>query len=187
MIEAKSHKIRIIIMKKNIWRIIVVIIILLIVVRFGFFFMPYNKANVSWWNTRSYMGDRITVNMHITVDGMQAEFIDDSYKSFSLILKDGYTELTDRANEYDTYEYKLKIKNNDGNIPLIIIANHWNWWEITESDLYIDIDTKSGTYTTYEEYGYTAENPTYHWKKVKEAKETHKGLNTINVYIGPKG
>ncbi|MBR2278597.1 MAG: hypothetical protein IJ872_05200 [Eubacterium sp.] len=177
-------------MKKNIWRIIIAIIILLIAVRCGFFFMPYSKANVSWWSTRSYMGDRITVNMHITVDGMQAEFIDDTddvNKSFSLKRKDGYTKFTDRANEYDTYKYALKIKTHDGVIPLNITANHWNWWEITESDLYIDIDTKSGTYTTYEEYGYTAENPTYHWKIVKEAKETHKGLNTINVYIGPKG
>ena len=56
-----------------------------------------------------------------------------------------------------------------------------------ESDLYIAVDTKAKTYTTYEKYGYTAEYPIYHYQKETEPKETINGINRIALYAGPKG
>lgn len=169
----------------------------------------YNDMPSSWLGTRSYKGDRITVNMYITVDGKKAqitknddtEYIlhmnnDSEYNPYSyddnkynLHMYDDRTVLTARANDYNTYGYFMLI---NGNIPLNITARHWNWWEITKSNLYIDIDTKNNSYTVYENYKYTKESAVansavYSIDEVEEPKETFKGIESIDVNIGPKG
>ena len=145
---------------------------------------------MNWWSVRAYAGDRIVVNMHITVNGKPAEVVNGK-SNYKLSKHDSYTSLKERANEYDTFEYPLLIKSDDVTIPLNITVNHWNWWEIVESDLYIDIDTKTKAYTVYEEYEYTAEAqvaPVYYYiSHENEPKETIKGIDVINAYAGCKG
>ena len=146
-----------------------------------------DKMNVvNYFSVRAYKGDRITVNMHITVDGKPAKVISDE-ENYRLSYKDGCTTLKALANSYDTYEYSLRIKNGSSFIPLNITAHHWNWWEITQSDLFIDVDTVAKTFTVSENYKYTAEQPYYHIKYVSEPKETFEDIDSINILVGPKG
>ena len=146
-----------------------------------------DKLNaVNYFSVRAYKGDRITVNMHITVDGKPVEVISDEEEQ-RLTYIDGCTTLKALANSYDTYEYSLRIKADNSFIPLNITARHWNWWEITESDLFIDIDTATNTFTVSENYKYTAELPYYHIECVSEPKQTFEGIESIPVSVGPKG
>ena len=163
--------------------LVVAVIVVAVKITIGFT-LPFGKANVSWLNTRAYQGNRITINMHVTIDGKEANISSDSH---FLKHRDGYTVLKDRANSYDTYKYPLIIEGENTRIPLNITVNHWNWWEIVESDLYIDIDTKSNTYTIYENYGFTAEYPVYHWETEKEPEQTVNGIEHIDEYAGCKG
>ena len=150
--------------------------------------MPYNKANVSWLSTRTYAGNRITIHLHITVDGEPAGMINNSeLYHYKLIGKNDCYTISDRANEYDNYEYYLLITDKSNTIPLHITVNHWNWWEILESDLYIDIDTKNNTYTTSEKYGFSAESPVYHWETGEKTVQKHKLTGGIDIYAGNKG
>ena len=163
--------------------LIVVIIIPIIVIKgvFG------SKANADWLSVRAYQGDRITVNLHVTIDGEPAT-VKENGIGFNLNNNDDFQTLTDRANDYNNYEYSLIIANeNSKDIPLNITVRHWNWWEIVESDLYIDIDTKTQSYKTHETYCYTAENPIYHYEKVSEQEHTVEGSESIEVYAGCKG
>ena len=163
--------------------LIVVIVIPIIVIKgvFG------SKPNADWLSVRAYQGDRITVNLHITIDGEPAT-VKKNGIGFNLNNNDDFQTLTDRANDYNDYEYSLIIANeNSKDIPLNIKVRHWNWWEIVESDLYIDIDTKTQSYKTHETYCYTAENPIYHYEKVSEQEQTVRGIESIKEYAGCKG
>lgn len=131
--------------------------------------------------TRLYLGDRIKVNMYITVDGKSAEISKNDTMTYKIKKGNGCYTISHRANEYDTFEYSLLINEK---IPLNLCCNHWNWWEITRSNLYIDIDTKVKTYTYYEEYSYTSY---YHIEEVKEKKEIINGIDSIYTNFGPKG
>ena len=147
-------------------------------------------GQVNYWTVRAYTGDRITLNMHVKVDGKPAE-VTNKKLDFCLSNHDGCTVLKDRANMYDTFEYPILIKNGGKDIPLNITVNHWNWWEIVESDLYIDIDSKAEEYTVNEEYEYTAESQSvpvvYYIAKEKEPTETVSGIESIDIYAGCKG
>lgn len=154
-------------------------VLLAFVLVFNIFYMPF-----TWLGTRVYAGSRIICNIHITVDGEKANISKNDSFLYILLDKNYGEKLVDRANEYNTFKYKLKINNEN---DLIITANHWNWWEITRSDLYIDIDTNSNTYTAYEEYKYTAELPCYHIQYENEEKQEYSFDNVVNISIGPKG
>ena len=145
---------------------------------------------VNYWTVRAYTGDRISINMLVTVDGKPAEVVNNK-QEYRLKYNGETTTLKDHASNYDTYEYPLLIKYKNGDIPLNITVNHWNWWEIVESNLYIDIDTKSNTYTTHEKYKYTAEahaSPVYYYISHEcEPEETFSYIDSINLYAGCKG
>ena len=176
--------------KKRKWILIVAIILIVVIIIpimvikgvFG------SKPNADWLSIRAYQGDRITVNLHVTIDGEPAT-VKENGIGFNLNNNDdGFQTLTDRANDYNTYKYSLTIVNENGElIPLSITVNHWNWWEIVESDLYIDIDTKTQSYKTHETYCYTAENPIYHYEKASEPEQTVTGIKSIEEYAGCKG
>ena len=138
----------------------------------------------TWLGTRLYQGDRIKVNLYIAVDGKSAEISKNDTMTYKIKKGDGCYTISHRANDYDNYEYSLLINEK---IPLNLCGNHWNWWQITRSNLYIDIDTKAKTYTYYEEYSYTEENPYYHIEEGKEKKEIINGIDSIYEYFGPKG
>ena len=140
-----------------------------------------------WLCFRLYSGDRITINMHITVNGKPAKIINNK-NDFDLIHKKDYTVLSAKADDYDNYEYDLLIENGDDkSIPLDITVCHWDWWEIMKSDLYIDIDTKTSTYKTHEKYMTTAENPLYHISIRTEPEREIKIINKIEINAGSKG
>ena len=145
----------------------------------------------TWLGVRIYQGARITVNLHITVDGSPTTVSTDS-TTFSLINKKDRAVIKDRANDYDNYFYPLRIETkNENNIPLNIEVRHWNWWEVVKSDLYIDINTATNSYTTYEEYQYTAESQPpmvfYYISKKEEPKQTLESIEEININAGCKG
>lgn len=175
-------------MKKGLKISLIVIAVLaasFVLFRLATFWLPYQKYNVNYFNVRAYTGDRVTVHCHVTVDGKPAivTYADGS----KLSDENGMYTLAARANDYDVYEYALKIQSKDISIPLKLTVKHWNWWEIMESDLYIDINTKDETYSTHESYGFTAEFPIYHYKTATQAKKTVKGIQKIKVTSGPKG
>lgn|GEM_PF-6207103 len=164
--------------------LIVIIVSPVIVIKSIFGFKP---DDASWLNVRTYQGNRITVNLYVTVDGEPAKLIKNGI-GYNLKNNDGSQTLADRANDYNTYEYSLKINSGKGkSIPLNITVNHWNWWEIVESDLYIDIDTKSNSYKTHETYRYTAEYPIYHYETESEPEQTIEGIESIEISAGCKG
>ena len=163
--------------------LMIVIILPVLVIKSVFGFQP---DDASWFNVRAYQGNRITVNLYVTVDGNPAKLTKNGI-GFHLESNDGFHTLTDRANEYNTYEYALTIHHTGRSIPLLITVNHWNWWEIVESDLYIDIDTKTNTYKTHETYRYTAESPLYHYEKEAEPEQTAEGIESIEIRAGCKG
>ena len=164
--------------------LIVIIITPVIVIKSVLGFKP---QDASWLNVRAYQGNRITVNLHVTMDEKPAKLKKNGI-GFNLKNNDGFQTLTDRANDYDTYEYSLKINRDNGQfIPLNITVNHWDWWQIVESDLYIDIDTKTNSYKTHETYRYTAENPIYHYETESEPEQTVEGIESIEEYAGCKG
>lgn len=134
--------------------------------------------------TRLYPGNRIKANLHINIDGKPVDVTKNDNRLYILAKRQYGATIKHRANIYNTFEYNLLI-NND--IPMTIYARHWNWWEITRSDVYIDIDTKSQAYTVRENYKYTKELPKYHIEKVQEEAETISGIDSIEIYVGPKG
>lgn len=138
----------------------------------------------SYLGTRLYQGQRIAVQLNITVDGESANISKNDEEAYSLINSDDVFKLSAKADSYDTYEYSLLINDE---IPLHITARHWNWWEIIRSKLYIDINTQTNSYTVFEEYYYTAELPNYHIQNVTEPKESFDLNREIYVSIGPKG
>ena len=147
---------------------------------------------ISWFSVRAYRGDRITVNLHLTIDGEKPDVEISEDSGFRLYNDEKETVLKALADSYDTYECSLFLKGKGKSIPLKLIVRHWNWWEIIESDLYIDIDTKTNSYTTYEIYRYTAEtddfgNINYHYKTEKKPKETIEGIENIEISAGYKG
>ena len=162
------------------------IIIVVVIIVFAFVATIISQVAM-WLGFRLYNGDRITVNMHITVNGESAKVINNK-NEFDLTYKENYTTLSAKANRYDNYEYDLLIENGDNEkIPLNITVCHWDWWEITRSDLYIDIDTKTKSYNTHERYITTSENPLYH---ISIKTEPNRKLNyngKIEINAGSKG
>ena len=134
--------------------------------------------------TRLYTGDRLTIDLYVTVDG-EAGTIENAGEKYDLIDKKDHCVLKERANEYGPYDFSLIIVyGNNKSIPLTLKYYHYNWWEIIKSNLYIDINTENNSYTIREEYKYTPDSFLCHFKKVAESSETINGFNTIETYIG---
>jgi hypothetical protein len=162
-------------------------IIISIVLIFVVSFVCYICFDVnSYLGVRLYPGSRITVNLYVTVDGESVNVTKDD-NTYFLIDNGDYSTIKDRANDYDTYTYNMYI--ND--IPFYVTVRHWNWWEILKCDLYIDIDTQSNSYTTYQTYTITEESDicgtNYHTESYDTEKETYNDLDCINVSAGYLG
>jgi hypothetical protein len=140
----------------------------------------------SYLGVRLYQGSRITVNLYVTVDGKSVNVTEDENTDF-LVDNGDYSTIKDRANDYATYTYNMYI--ND--IPFCVTVRHWNWWEILKCDLYVDIDTQSNSYTTYQTYTITEESDicgiNYHTESYETEKETYNDLDCIDVSAGYLG
>ena len=63
----------------------------------------------------------------------------------------------------------------------------WNWWDVQNINLYLDIDTAKNEYKTREEYSYISEQADYTAINESEPASTYEidGINFISV--GCKG
>lgn len=163
---------------------VAVIVIIILVITVGMVRFISRPFPSDWLGTRLYQGQRIVIHLHITVDGEPANISKNDNMLYLLIPSNDGAVISARANSYDVYEYSVLINNE---ISLGITARHFNWWEIIRSDLFIDINTETDSYTVYENYSYTAESPIYHIENECESKEYFVGLDSIDVSIGPKG
>lgn len=170
-------------LKKKLLIAVSVLVVIAVIVSSMLF---YSKLFISsWFGARVYQGSRITVYLHITVDGEPAKITASKNDSFKFLEESkNCMVIKARANEKNLFEYPVAVNNA---ILLTVSALHLNWWEITVSNLYIDIDTEKNTYTAYETYSYVSENPKYHIEKCEEESKTVNGIDSINIRIGPKG
>ena len=145
----------------------------------------------SWFYYRVYNGDRITINLTATIDGEQikAEDIEaktayyDGSEDYQIgdrvPVKDNenHTVISIRANGYGDYHINVNICGYN----FMLEAYQWNWWDVQNSNLYIDIDTKKNEYKIFEEYSHISEECDV--VKESEPKETYKisDINYISV------
>lgn len=144
---------------------------------------------------RAFGGDRITVNIHATIDGepVFATFDDISNLSDEADIAECANSISNIKNKEDFSILKCHAKSyGPENFYVLlddeysIVLNMWqfNWWNIQESELYIDIDTKKGTITYYDNYTSLLESGV----KYKESsdKQTEPYSNRINIWIGER-
>ncbi len=129
-----------------------------------------------------YQGPRIIVEMHISVDGKNAEVIKTDNTTAKLKTEDGLVTLTDRISDCGLFKYELEVNG----IPVVFEGYHYEWWEVIESNLYLNIDTKNNTYTISENYFHTEQDNFFfcHRETKKEYPRTYEGLDIIKTYIG---
>lgn len=166
--------------------VVSVIVIFAFVILIGVRLYSNHTMPCDWLGTRLYQGDRIQCHLYVEVDGESAQIVkNDNIKYDFKETKKGFV-ISHRANDYDSYEYNLLVNDS---IPLSITANHFNWWEITNSDVYLSIDTNEKKYTISEYYCYTAENSSYVYsiKSVQEDERQYDYTDSIEFNIGPKG
>lgn len=163
---------------KKTWVVIAFILAFIIIFRIvSSFNMPY-----SWLGVRLYVGDRNITNLHINVDGKPAKVVKADKGLYKLIPQKYGAKIVHKARNYDVYEYRMLINNK---YSLKLNYQHFNWWEILRTDIYIDIDTKSDAYKIIEKYKYTAESPVYHIESGTKDTPSN-NINYIDYYIGPK-
>lgn len=153
----------------------------------------YENDLFSYMYYRHYNGDRITINLSVTIDG---EFItSDNVKAYmasdedskqngnniSVKDKDDYVTFSIRANEYGDYHINVNICD----YSFMLNAYQWNWWDVQNINLYIGIDTKKNEYTTHEEYSHISEECNVVEDSEPEATYEIGGMNHIS--IGCKG
>ncbi|MDE6110433.1 MAG: hypothetical protein K2F65_00820, partial [Eubacterium sp.] len=139
---------------------------------------------------RFYKGDRITINITATIDG---EFIEsDNIKSY--VTSDGNSEktvlikdnddsvmLSVKAGEYGEYLVNTEICN----YHFVFRAMQWNWWDVQNINLSVDIDTEKKEYTTFEEYSHISEEGNV--VQASEPKETYEITDINHINVGCKG
>ena len=112
---------------------------------------------LSWATVRLYLGDRMTVSLHVTVDGTDASVSRES-GDYRLSGSPGDYTLSARANDKEAYEYTLSVKSKSGeSFPVTVRYAHFNWWEIIEGDVTLEIDTETNRYKYHNTFTYTAE------------------------------
>lgn len=172
--------------KKKSAIVVAVIVIFAFAVLIGVRLYSNHTMPSDWLGTRLYQGDRIKCCINIEVDGETARVVKNDKSKYTFKeTKKGFV-ISHRANDYDSYQYNLLVNDS---IPLNITAHHFNWWEITNSDVYLSIDTKEKRYTISEYYCYTDENPSYVYsiKSVQEDERQYDYTDSIEFNIGPKG
>lgn len=121
----------------------------------------------SYFYYRAYKDDRITINLTATIDGKQIKVDDIEAKTayydgseeyqigdgISVKDNDNTVTFSIKANDYGDYHINVNMCGYN----FMLEAYQWNWWDIQNINLYIDIDTKKKEYTTFEEYSHISE------------------------------
>ncbi len=68
---------------------------------------------------------------------------------------------------------------------IILFSMQWNWWDVQNINLYIDIDTKKNEYKTYEEYSHITEECNI--INESEPEETYEISDINYISVGCKG
>ena len=125
---------------------------------------------LNWLSVRLYLGDRFTMDLHVTVDGEDATVSRESGE-YRLKGSSGNYTLSARANDKKSYEYELSVEGKNGDIfPVTVRYQHFNWWEIIDGDVTLEINTETNRYKYNGTFTYTAEeiddenNSTYLYK-----------------------
>lgn len=63
----------------------------------------------------------------------------------------------------------------------------FDWWDVQESNLHIDINTEDDTYETYEDYSYISGNDFYKTIHDSENVQCYDLVNMNEIRIGCKG
>lgn len=150
-----------------------------------------------WWYYRiHYHGDRITVMLSAAVDGRQinSENIKVKYAQYNpegdiyesgngnIRLKEdnGYSKFSIKAYGYGDYAVYTDI---DG-YAFYLTMYQWNWWDVQEIRLHIDIDTEKNTFSVNESHSNISEPDGYKKISIREEEAVYP-LNEYNtLFIG---
>ena len=139
-------------------RTVIILISLLVIICGVLLFLQMKPPVLNWLTVRLYLGNRATVDMHVTVDGEAASVSRNGGDGFMLKGKAGEYTLTAKASDYDNYTYGLMIEGKNGDTyPIKLIYQHWNWWEILKDELTINVDSSSKAIIVNEKYNVTLE------------------------------
>lgn len=142
-------------------------------------FIPYSQLFA-----KIYSGNRISAELNIYVDGVAAKITKADDGDYLIEGTEYGAKLLHRANENDSYEYNLLVNSK---YKMKISAQHFNWWEIIKSTVYINIDSASASCFLTEKHSFTSDNPKYR-VKVGEYNEYFYDLTEgVSFFIGPKG
>ncbi|MCM1113981.1 MAG: hypothetical protein NC397_00635 [Clostridium sp.] len=181
-------------------KILISVISVLTAVCIGVYIFSY----VSKWSyyRMHYYGDRITVNLYVTIDGepvktedIQVRMSNEIYVDNVYASKDNeentikvtdngeYTSFSVKADSYGDYNMYADIAG----CAFHLFAYQWNWWDVQRCNLYIDIDTKRNEFKVSETYSHISEEDGY--KKIECSEpETVNEISAVNyITVGCKG
>ncbi len=103
-----------------------------------------------WLYYRLYFGDRIKGNVTVTIDGEPAAIMQDTAVSSFQGLEDAAKfravdnalYVSTRANAYGSYQFIFYVEELP-EIPLRFNSYQFNWWNVTEFELYYNVDTQA--------------------------------------------
>lgn len=144
----------------------------------------------SYFYYRAYKGDRITINLTATIGGKLME--SDNIKAYATYERnsentvlvqdnDDCVTLLVKAGDYGEYLVNTEIDE----YHFVFRAMQWNWWDVQNINLYIDIDTKKNEYKTYEEYSHITEECNI--INESEPEETYEISDINYISVGCKG
>ncbi len=122
---------------------------------------------------RFYLGNRIKGNVSVTVDGTDYDLSQlevTSLGSYKVKEKNGKVSI--RGGMYGGYGFRFNVPETDCTVTVHIMQ--WNWHQITDFDLDIELSTESSglscyyTATTSETYNNTFERTTDNIEKTIE-------------------
>ncbi|MCM1285417.1 MAG: hypothetical protein NC213_01305 [Acetobacter sp.] len=177
--------------KKRKYSITAIILIILVISS-----IVYIRAD-RWLYYRVYTGNRITVNLHAAIDNekvfaddisaqnLYVQYIDNkeilkNEYDLSVKSKDDFVKFSIKADSYG--EHYMGVSINSYNF--VLRAYQWNWWDVQNITLYIDINSKNNTFTFHQENSHISENMGYIPDYESTKPETHSIDDVNNIFIG---
>lgn len=150
-----------------------------------------------WVYYRIYPWDRITVKIHATVDDkavskeqisvfdMDELFTQDDVeykKGNELKIKtcDDFYKFSVKGDCYGNYHFLFVVDSYHFRLD----AYQWNWWDVQDIDLYIDIKSDDNTYTFYQKNSYISEEFGYIKSYESTNPETLSIAKENTIFIG---
>lgn len=180
--------------KKKKWLVSILAVILVVCVGIGLF------GKRTYY--RLYNGDRITINLYVTINGEKVSTENEKFKiedikvnslqsssderensAFKLYDNGDFLTIGAKAGSYGEYDFDVVI---DG-YHFTLYVYQFDWWDVQESNLHIDINTEDDTYETYEDYSYISGNDFYKTIHDSENVQCYDLVNMNEIRIGCKG